>query len=58
VTEIDAALAAGAETAEDMIDNGLLHAAVLVLGGNRCGWPGIRKHNAQTGQAGRTGIHA
>jgi uncharacterized protein len=30
--EIDAALAAGAETAEDMIDNGLLHAAVLVLG--------------------------
>jgi hypothetical protein len=30
--EIDAALAAGAEAAEDMIGNGLLHAAVLVLG--------------------------
>ena len=30
--EIDAALAAGVQAAEDMIGNGLLHAAVLVLG--------------------------
>jgi uncharacterized protein len=30
--EVEAALAAGAETAEDMIDDGLLYAAVLVLG--------------------------
>lgn len=30
--EIDAALAAGAETAEDMIENNLLQAAILVLG--------------------------
>jgi hypothetical protein len=30
--EIDAALAAGADAADNMIGDGLLHAAVLVLG--------------------------